>query len=280
MFIDNNTSSEFFNQNNAKSVKNISPLRYPGGKTRACKTLDLNLCQHFNVFDFENIVSPFFGGGSFEFYLQNKYGYGIIANDKFAPLHNFWSICKIQPNELCSALHEIRENLDKDKFLEFRKSIMAEHDELKKALMYFSINRCSFSGSTLSGGFSQESSKKRFTSSSISRIEKLNLERFEISNLDFEEFINQNIGEKNLIFLDPPYYLEKKSRLYGKDGDMHEHFNHDKLYDCISTKKNWLMTYNDCSYIRKKYADFKILEAAWSYGMNKSKTSSEIIIIG
>lgn len=39
--------------------------------------------------------------------------------------------------------------------------------------MYFIINRCSFSGATLSGGFSLESSQKRFTTSSIERIKKI-----------------------------------------------------------------------------------------------------------
>ena len=144
--------------------------------------------------------------------------------------------------------------------------------------MYFIINRCSFSGATLSGGFSLEASTKRFTTSSVDRIKKLNLSHFEIYNLDFEEFINQN--DKNLLFLDPPYYLEKKSKLYGKNGDMHETFDHNKLFTCLSTKKNWFLTYNNCDFIKKLYKDFKIIETSWSYGMNKSKKSSEIVIIG
>ena len=62
---------------------NKSPLRYPGGKTRACKYLDVILKENFNIENFKNIVSPFFGGGSFEFYMQNKYDMNIVANDKF-----------------------------------------------------------------------------------------------------------------------------------------------------------------------------------------------------
>ena len=145
--------------------------------------------------------------------------------------------------------------------------------------MYFIINRCSFNGSTLSGGFSLEASKKRFTKSSIDRIKKLNLTNFTIYNYDFEEFINKNNNENNLIFLDPPYYLENKSKLYGNNGDMHENFDHEKLYKCMLKKKNWIMTYNNCDYIKKLYKDFRIIETSWSYGMNKSKESSEIIII-
>jgi len=101
-----------------------------------------------------------------------------------------------------------------------------------------------------------------------------------IDNYDFEEFINiYGDQEKSLLFLDPPYYLEKQSKLYGNNGDMHENFNHNQLYDLIKTKKNWLITYNNCDYIRDLYKDYKILEVDWKYGMNKTKTSSEIIIL-
>ena len=79
--------------------------------------------------------------------------------------------------------------------------------------------------------------KKRFTKSSIDRIEELNLACFDIDNLDFEEFINNNQDKKKLMFLDPPYYLEKASKLYGNNGDMRETFDHNKLYNCISKKK-------------------------------------------
>lgn len=261
-------------------TENRSPLRYPGGKTRACKKLDIILTENFNIEKFESIVSPFFGGGSFEFYVQNKYNINIIANDKFTPLHSFWMTCKFNNGILCERLNDKINTIDKSQFNDMRGKIMDEHDMQNQGFMYFIINRCSFSGATLSGGFSQESSKKRFTKSSIDNIRKLNLEKFDIYNLDFEDFININIGERNLIFLDPPYYLEKASKLYGKNGDMHEMFDHMKLYLCISGKKNWIMTYNNCDYIKSLYKGFKIIETEWSYGMNKSKKSSEIVIIG
>jgi DNA adenine methylase len=261
-------------------IKNTSPLRYPGGKTRACKVLDKILKEQFDLTVYKTIVSPFFGGGSFEFHIQNKYGLKISANDKFKPLHSFWKMCKSDKDNLCKELYKYIDNIDKSTFSNFRKKVMDEDDNLTQGIMYFIINRCSFSGSTLSGGFSYESSKKRFTKSSIDRIKKLNLCQFEIYNLDFEEFINRNDSIDNLLFLDPPYYLEKKSKLYGNNGDMHENFDHDKLYKCISTKKSWIMTYNNCDYIKNLYKDFKIIETGWTYGMNKSKKSSEIVIIG
>ena len=44
-------------------------------------------------------------------------------------------------------------------------------------------------------------------------------------------------------------------------------------------KRNWVLTYNNCAFIRDLYKDFTIIDVNWKYGMNTSKQSSEIIII-
>jgi DNA adenine methylase len=165
-------------------------------------------------------------------------------------------------------------------FFDYRNTIMNLNDNVfQQSIQYFIINRCSFSGSTLSGGFSEEASIKRFTPSSINKIELLDFTNIDIYNYDFYDFINNFNNNKAFIFLDPPYYLENKSKLYGNNGDMHENFNHQLLFDLLNTKKNWLITYNNCEYIRKLYEDYIIIDVNWSYSMNTSKTSSEIIII-
>ena len=99
-------------------------------------------------------------------------------------------------------------------------------------------------------------------------------------------FINETLLPNSLIFLDPPYYLEKKSKLYGNKGDMHEKFNHNLLFTMLDSSvcfiNQWIMTYNNCKFIRDLYSDtskYKIIDIDWSYGMNKSKKSSEIVII-
>ena len=262
------------------SYNNKSPIRYPGGKTRACKILDKVINDYFDISMIKTIISPFFGGGSFEFYMQNKYGLKLIVNDKFTPLYNFWNQIKIDKNKLCEELRKIT-NISKEDFMNYRKTIMTLNDNiLEQAIQYFIINRCSFNGSTLSGGFSFEASKKRYTPSSINKIEELNFTNIDIYNKDFYDFINDNNNdEKRIIFLDPPYYLEKKSKLYGNNGDMHEDFNHQLLYELITTKKNWIMTYNNNDYIRNLYKNYKIIDVNWTYCMNKDKKSSEIIII-
>ena len=258
---------------------NISPLRYPGGKTRACKILDHVMLQHFDITCFDTVISPFFGGGSFEFYLQNKYGFNLIVNDKFTPLYNFWKQVKSNKTLLCEELRKI-ESVSKEQFMSYRNTILSLNDDvLQQSIQYFVINRCSFSGSTLSGGFSKDASCKRFTPSSINKIEALDFTHIEIHNNDFYDFINNSTASKTLMFLDPPYYLERKSKLYGNNGDMHEGFNHKLLFELLHTRKNWIVTYNNCEYIRNLYKDYIIIDVNWSYGMNASKASSEIVII-
>lgn len=106
-------------------------------------------------------------------------------------------------------------------------------------------------------------------------------------NEDFYDFIvnnaNASDAASSLLFLDPSYYLENKSnKLYGNNGDLHEGFRHRMLFDLLENRKNcknWVLTYNNCEYIRDLYKDFKIFDVKWSYGMNSSKASAEIIII-
>jgi len=261
-------------------MMSISPLRYPGGKSKAITIIEKIIIEHFDLREFSTIISPFVGGGSFEFYMNKKYNLKLIINDLFTPLFNFWYQIKIDKIKLCEELRKMISKVSKEEFMEYRKMIMnLNNDCLQQAIYYFIINRCSFSGATLSGGFSQEASIKRFTNSSIDKIEKLNLDDIEIYNYDFEDFINEFAGDGKLLFLDPPYYLEKSSKLYGNNGDMHDTFNHKRLYDCIKIKENWILCYNDCDYIRDLYKEFKIINVNWNYGMNKTKKSSEIIIL-
>jgi DNA adenine methylase len=276
----NSKNNNINNSNNILvNTNNISPLRYPGGKTRACKIIDNIILQHFDISCFDTIISPFFGGGSFEFYLQNKYGFKLIVNDKFTPLYNFWKQVKLNNSVLCEELRKII-SVTKEQFIDYRNTIMDLNDNiLQQSIQYFIINRCSFSGSTLSGGFSAEASSKRFTQSSINKIKELDFTNIEIFNDDFYDFINNLNSNKALMFLDPPYYLQDKSKLYGNNGDMHEGFNHSLLFDLLNTKKNWVVTYNNCEYIRNLYKDYIIIDVNWSYGMNTTKTSSEIIIV-
>lgn len=208
----------------------------------------------------------------------------IIANDLFEPLINFWKVAQRNKGELVAELRKVQPHMTKKILDKYRKDINTETDPIKRALYYFAINRSSFSGATFSGGFSQEAIEKRFTASSIDRLEKLDLSNCQFSNLHFKDFLKQIPLDQinSLIYADPPYYLETGSNLYGTKGDLHQNFQHEDFFQCITeiTTIPWVISYNDCPYIREKYHMYTIQTVDWAYGMNNDKKSSEILIFG
>ena len=250
-----------------------SPLRYPGGKTRAIKILEPLIKQRFPTQ--KTIISPFLGGGSFELHMLGL-GYKLITNDLFKPLYIFWLMCKQQPAAL-QALVKTYMPMTKEKFLAIRESILTDTDLLSIAAKYFVINRSSFSGSTFCGGYSAESGEKRFTENSVRKIGALDLAGLTLENKDCLDFIKSHPQTVDtILYLDPPYYIS--TYIYGRDGDMHEGFNHAGLVDVLKGRTDWVLCYNDCQYIRDLYKSCRIEKVSWAYGMNSTKESSEILI--
>lgn len=251
-----------------------SPLRYPGGKSKA-----INIISKL-IPDFEEYREPFVGGGSLFVYLKQIYPdrqYWI--NDIYENLFHFWNQCKNQPDDIISQTliwkNEFPEGRELHKYL---LENIDSFDNLKKAAAFFIINRITFSGTTESGGFSDAAFHKRFTASSIERVEKLSkiLHNTKITNLDYEEVINYP-AENVFFFLDPPYYSATKSALYGKNGKLHKNFDHVRFSETMkNTSHKWLITYDDSNYIRELFSYANILSWDLTYGMrNVTKLSNQ-----
>ena len=274
-------------------------LRYPGGKSRAVSVLNT-----YPVGD--KVASPFFGGGSFELALLRS-GKQVYAADVFMCLTNFWqsvSTCGDAVARLCAPL--LGKVTKKDFFLLQECLVSAEEcasveDALHNAHVqkvlshffssvspaalaacFFVVNRCSFSGATLSGGFSSSSAVSRFTASSVERIRNWgDSPGFFISHADFRDFLPGVMSPEFTWFLDPPYLLEKES-LYGVRGGYHAGFDHEALaglvHDHAGSDGKFILTYNDCDAVRNLYSSFEFRVPSWAYGMNSSKKSNEVII--
>lgn len=255
------------------SNSNKSPLRYPGGKTRAIKLLIEELEAKYP--NRKTLLSPFFGGGSFELYLKSK-GYTIYGNDLFKPLITFWKTLQSSGQSL-QELVKSKGVITKQLFIHLRQHIMEMEDPLEISAAYYIVNRCSFSGATFCGGFSQEASTKRFNASAIERLLHTDLSDIEFTGKDCIEFLNDHPETNDtVVYADPPYYIE--NYIYGNNGDMHESFNHVALKNALMQRNDWILCYNDCQYIRDLYRDCTIRSVRWSYGMNATKDSSELFI--
>lgn len=250
-------------------MANKSPLRYPGGKTRAIKLLTTYIPEGKTT-----LLSPFFGGGSFELSCRYR-GMTVYANDLFHPLYMFWKVLKERPLELQQRV-QAQCPVTKKAFAELRKNILELEDELEIAAAYYIVNRCSFSGATFCGGFSQQSADGRMNQSAIDRLTTVSLENITLSNDDCIKFLEDHPQTENtVVYADPPYYIP--TYVYGKDGDMHEGFDHVRLSTELKKRSDWVLSYNDCEYVRELYSDCRVESVQWSYSMS-IKPSSEVII--
>lgn len=250
-------------------------LRYPGGKSRAIKTLSPMIPE-----DTRTVISPFLGGGSFELYLTSK-GIQVEASDLFSQLVTFWTVMSDNPDGLADRLEPLLGNLDKETFSTFQKRLRSEDGtEEEIATMFYAVNRCSFSGTTLSGGYSKAAATGRFTPSSVNRVRDFHNDLLTVSHADYRDVIDK---DTDLLFLDPPYLLGgSRDSLYGNKGDMHEAFDHVEFRDRVKdTGTKALITYNNTEEIHDLWEDsqWSVHEVSWSYGMNASKKSSEVVIV-
>lgn len=252
-----------------------SPLRYPGGKSKAINQIIEYLPESFSEFR-----EPFVGGGSVFIYLKQKFpNLKIWINDLNRELFLFW---KFAQSDLCEIVKEIRhiKNEYTDGRLLFKELTTVDINQLsdfERAVRFFVLNRITFSGTVESGGFSQEAFHKRFTNSSIDRLEKLESilsKDIVITNLDYSELL-YTPGEKVFLFLDPPYFVATKSKLYGKGGNLHTSFEHQKFAEVLKQcHHDWLITYDDSPQIRENFSWANIFEWELQYGMNNYKQSN------
>ena len=253
-----------------KSYK--TPLRYPGGKSRACTKMD----QYFpDLRDYVEFREPFLGGGSVAIHISKKYPHlKITVNDLYEPLINFWL-------QLQKSGKELEENIKNYKsthpepisarelFNESKKRVNDQiFDSLERASAFYIVNKCSFSGLTESSSFSQQASISNF---SMRGIEKLSgyselITNWNITNNTYEDLIENDIHDDIFMYLDPPYDI--KDNLYGKKGEMHKSFDHDKFAEnCDKSNIDMLVSYNSNQLVKDRFKDWTAAEFDLTYTM-------------
>jgi DNA adenine methylase len=242
-----------------------SPLRYPGGKTRAVEAI-----THYFPKGLEQMVSPFFGGGSVELFMAAK-GVQVLGFDLFQPLVDFWQCLLAEPLKLAAAV-QVLHPLSRDAFYRLQRESMCFSDKLQRAAGYYVLNRSSFSGSTLSGGMSPN--HPRYTPSSIERIRTFHNPNVTVQRSDFSGPLLE--FQDVFTYLDPPYLI--RNNLYGKNGDAHKNFDHAGLAAILKKREHWILSYNDCNEIRALYSGHRVETPEWKYGMALDKTSREVLI--
>ena len=256
-----------------KSLK--TPLRYPGGKSKAIKTL----AQWYPKVITE-YREPFIGGGSIAIDITKANpNISVWINDLYVPLYNFWVQLRDRGKELSERVREEKQKTldegDKDKVTEKAKELFNKYkaeidtyDNFEKAVAFFIMNKCSFSGLTENSTFSKTASNSNFSLVGADKLAKFSelIKNWKITNIDYSEVMNAKGYADTFIFLDPPYDI--KDFLYGKNREMHKSFDHDLFADNVSTCiHKFMITYNLNDRLLDLYKNYNTMEWKLRYSM-------------
>jgi DNA adenine methylase len=251
-----------------KSLK--TPLRYPGGKSRACVKMDPYFPDLRNYNEFRE---PFIGGGSVAIHITKKYpGLNIWVNDLYEPLVNFWQQLQMFGNDLKDKLVEAKtknNTPDNARVLFYHSKVFLNEpllSNLDRAVAFYIVNKCSFSGLTEGSSFSQQASIANFSLRGIEKLPSYSklIEHWRITNYSYDYLMDGDKGA--FMYLDPPYDI--KDNLYGNKGSMHKGFDHDKFAaDCDANDMDQLISYNSDQLVKDRFTRWNAAEFDLTYTM-------------
>jgi site-specific DNA-adenine methylase len=257
--------------NTLKSIK--TPLRYPGGKSRACVKMD----PYFpDLRDYDEFREPFLGGGSVAIHITKKYpNLDIWVNDLYEPLVNFWQQLQMFGSDLKDKLVDLKSTHNnpesaKELFLASKEKINDQSlPSLGRAVAFYIVNKCSFSGLTESSSFSPQASNSNFSLRGIQKLPEYSalISKWRITNYSYDYMMDGNKGA--FMYLDPPYDI--KDNLYGRKGSMHKGFDHDKFAaDCDANNMDQLISYNSDQLVKDRFTNWNAGEFDLTYTMRST----------
>jgi len=248
------------------------------------------LCQirRLNKLGSTAIAEPFAGGaGASLTLLFLEETADIYINDLDKAIYSFWQTLVQEPKCFLRMLSRTRVSMaewyrQRETYRKNRRVSLP-----RRGFSAFYLNRCNRSGIIMNGGpvggIKQKGEWKlgaRFNKVELrQRIEKIAefKERIHVSGLDGISFIGSFKNSYPFFFIDPPYYAKGKTLyLNSLDNNYHrllgEHLR-------SMTEANWILTYDDCSEIRRIYRGWaNIRPFTLRYAASERRSGKEILI--
>jgi DNA adenine methylase len=258
-----------------------SPLRIPGGKTRAVKTISrlVQPCTEWR--------EPFLGGGSMSLDVTRKYpDVKIWVNDLYFPLYNFWVTLQTDGERLSETLLDIKDSIGSNpeahrELFEACQYGMREEDSFDAAVSFYVLNKCSYSGLTENSAFSVTASRNNFTRLNIQKLKQYSeiIQGWRITNLDYSKVMSAS-GRDVCLFLDPPYDID--DYLYGTNKDLHRSFDHVRFAEKVDLcQHRFILTYNINEFVERRYKKYQQRKYPLTYGMvhrGEANKMTELVI--
>ena len=268
-------------------ARTLSPLRYPGGKSKIYERVK-NLIE-INALTDRTYVEPFAGG----------FGIGIkllcdnivqtaILNDYDSHIYNFWLSVLYHTDDLLRMINDTPVTLgERDR----QKAVYMDDDadEVSDGFATLFLNRVNFSGIIKGGplgGLSQSGIYKidcRFNKVDIAnKIQQIALfnNRIELYNYDASKLITEHLNGRihtSFFNIDPPY-VEKGPELYTNYFKEEDHKYLERTITENLGETKWIVTYDDCDLIHNIYKDYHKVEYNIRHNAGGSILGKEIVI--
>jgi len=255
-----------------------TPLRYPGGKSRATGKMFEYLPRMDTIKQYNE---GFLGGGSVALAFSRQYpDIPVWVNDLYVPLFNFWKVLKTNGEQLADLLVTYKtsaptEESSKELFLQSKEVLNDfESSELELAARFYIVNKCSFSGLTQSSSFSKSASVSNFNLNGIEnlRFYPLLMKNWNITNGCYSKLLSDD--PNTFVYLDPPYDI--KDSLYGNKGNMHKGFDHEEFAEnCNKHSAPTMISYNNDNWVKDRFVEWYDYTFPLTYTMRSTGSYSE-----
>lgn len=216
-----------------------------------------------------------FGGAGWVLFSKEKHANLEIYNDANGDLVNLFRCVKYHCQELQRELAFMLNS--RELFHDFVEQYnVSGMTDIQKAARFFMLIKTSYGSTIKTYGCVKKDINVMIEY--LTDIQK-RLSKVVIENKDFEGLIKVYDKSDALIYLDPPYYGTEKyySAQFSKD-------DHERLNSVLKNiKGKFILSYNDCEYIREIYKEFNIEEINRQHNLvgrytDKENVYKELII--
>jgi DNA adenine methylase len=210
----------------------------------------------------------------------------IWVNDLYEPLYLFWLALRDDGDYLYKELIQLKQRYSdhgsaKQLFLDAKEKVNEKDLSYKdRAVAFYIINKCSFSGLTESSSFSPQASDSNFSAKGIENLKHYSrlIKNWKITNEDYAVLVDDCLArgeikcdDNTFIYVDPPYNI--KDNLYGHKGAMHKGFDHARFADVMDdTMGNVMISYNNHPDIVQRFEEWHQYDFAHTYTMRSTGT--------
>lgn len=267
-------------------MRYLSPLRYPGGKARLGGFLKAILREN-RLID-GTYAEPYAGGASLALLLLcDEYVSSIYINDLDRAVYGFWSAVLNETDALCALVRRARATPTEWR----RQRNVYERDDsasLERGFAAFFLNRTNRSGIIESAGMiggSRQTGRWKIDArynreelaQRITRVARYR-ERIRLTNLDAADFlihVAEKLPRRTLVYLDPPYYVKGRRRLYANSYQPKDHAGIAELVRALPC--HWIVSYDSARQIRALYPEFRRLTYSLQYTAATRQQGAEVM---